>query len=169
MTPEPTMEFSKFPLKRRRFLERYAESGSIGLASAHAGVSRRTHLNWKKSDGKFAEAFGDAQESAVDGLEQEAMRRAKDGVSQPVYHQGKEVGTIQKYSDILLIFMLRALKPEKYRDNFGQSSETWTELDTRMSDAKASLAKKLERLCAQHPVSQGTPDPARLPSQGAQP
>ena len=157
------------PYKKGKFLKAFADTGMVGKSAVLAGVNRKTVYRWRQTDQTFSKAFEEAKEEVLESLEAEAMRRAKDGVPVPIYHQGKEIGTIQKYSDLLLIFLLRALKPEKYRDNFGQSSETWTELDTRMSDAKASLAKKLERLCAQHPVSQGTPDPARLPSQGAQP
>ncbi|WP_162148545.1 hypothetical protein [Asticcacaulis sp. AC402] len=35
---------------------------------------------------------------------------------EPVYHLGKTVGAIRKYSDTLAIFLLKAHAPEKYRE-----------------------------------------------------
>ena len=52
-------------------------------------------------------------DEAADALEREAWRRGAEGVSRPVYQQGREVGVIQEYSDALLIHMLKAHRPEK--------------------------------------------------------
>ena len=35
-----------------------------------------------------------------------------------MFHQGKEVGAIREYSDLLLIFMLKARRPARFRDNY---------------------------------------------------
>ncbi len=63
-------------------------------------------------------APGDAQahrlELAVAALEEEAVRRALHGVSEPVFHQGRECGSKAKHSDALLIFLLKTLRPERY-------------------------------------------------------
>jgi hypothetical protein len=40
-----------------------------------------------------------------------------DGTLEPVFHQGQEVGQVRKYSDTLLIFLLKGRKPDTYRDN----------------------------------------------------
>jgi hypothetical protein len=48
-------------------------------------------------------------------LEDEAVRRAYEGVERPVFQGGKQVGVVREYSDTLLIFLLKALRPEKYR------------------------------------------------------
>jgi hypothetical protein len=55
---------------------------------------------------------------AVGALEDEALRRAVEGVEEPVYQGGKQVGVIRKYSDALLMFLLKAARPEKYRENY---------------------------------------------------
>ncbi len=140
-------DFSKFPLKKRRFLERYAETASITLASRHAGVSRRTHLNWRKKDRRFETASQEALEIAIDEIEAEARRRAKDGVLEPVYYGGKPCGAIRRYSDTLLIFLLKAARPEKYRDNYqGFVGEPRANREELLN----SIQKKLARLAAQH-------------------
>jgi hypothetical protein len=66
-----TEEFSKFSLNKRRFLERFAKTGSISTASSHAGVSRRMHLKWKAKDKLFFVAWEEALSIAIDLVEGE--------------------------------------------------------------------------------------------------
>jgi len=58
-------------------------------------------------------------ERAVAALESEAVRRALSGVPVPVFHQGRECGSTVKHSDQLLMFLLKALKPERYAGGKG--------------------------------------------------
>ena len=44
------------------------------------------------------------------------MRRASEGTLKPVFYQGKMCGEIREYSDTLLIFLLKARRPETYRE-----------------------------------------------------
>jgi len=101
---------------RDRFLKAFARSGNITYAAKLAGISRRTVYVWQEHQPGFAEAFAEAGHKATEALEREAWRRAKDGVAEPVYQHGKLVGTIQRYSDNLLMFLLKARAPERYRD-----------------------------------------------------
>ena len=39
------------------------------------------------------------------------------GTLKPVFYQEERCGEIREFSDVLLIFRLKALKPEMYRDN----------------------------------------------------
>ena len=58
-----------------------------------------------------------AQEVAADLLESEAFKRAAFGVRKPAgWYKGKPGGYVREYSDILAIFLLKGLRPEKYRD-----------------------------------------------------
>ena len=56
-------------------------------------------------------------EEARELLEAEARRRAAMGVEEPVFYKGQVVGHIRKYSDNLLMFLLKAHWPEKFREN----------------------------------------------------
>lgn len=103
--------------KREKFLELVRDTANITKAASAIGVSRSAVYKFKDRDQEFSDLWDDAYESAVDELEQEARRRAITGVSEPVFYQGAEVGTIQKYSDTLLIFLLKGARPEKYREN----------------------------------------------------
>jgi hypothetical protein len=101
---------------RERFLEAYAQCGHISRAAEAAGIARATVYVWQEHDPEFAAAFREAGITATESLEQEAWRRAVDGVPEPVFQHGKQVGTIQRYSDQLLMCLLRARAPERYRD-----------------------------------------------------
>jgi hypothetical protein len=124
---------------KRAFLAAYADTGNITAAARAAGISRTNHYTWMKADEAYVEAFSDADQQATDLLETEARRRAAHGVDEPVIHQGQMMGqwvnakgeivqpdtagatmiplTVKKYSDTLLIFLMKGARPEKYRDN----------------------------------------------------
>ena len=77
-------------------------------------------LSLLKEDPEFKTAYEAAGEEAVQVLEDEAIRRAYEGVERPVSQGGKKVGVVQEYSDTLLIFLLKGARPNKYRDNVRQ-------------------------------------------------
>src|SRR5215468_7479743 len=56
-------------------------------------------------------------------LEDEAIRRAVEGVPKGVHYQGQECGTETVYSDGILMFLLRGANPEKYRERTGVSGK----------------------------------------------
>lgn len=101
--------------KKALFLEAYALCGNITRAAEQIGVTRQAHYEWLKDEG-YARKFGDATEMAGDRLEEEARRRAVDGVEEPVFYLGEQVSTVRKYSDTLLIFLLKGARPTKYRE-----------------------------------------------------
>lgn len=99
-----------------RLLAAYLTLGNISLACHEAQVGRRTHYQWLEQDPAYAKAFAEAEAEAIELLEGEARRRAMAGVSEAVYYKGEVCGQVQKYSDVLLIFLLKAARPEKYRE-----------------------------------------------------
>ena len=103
-------------LKKRAFLQAFAATGGVERAEKRSGVSHQCHYNWLRHDPQYVAAFRVAHEMAADMLENEAIRRAVDGVAEPVYQGRQLVGTVQRYDSTLLIFMLKGLRPEKYRD-----------------------------------------------------
>lgn len=84
-----------------------------------AEVGRRTVYDWLVADVEYQAAFNDARDQAADVLEREAHRRAVTGVQRPVYQGGKCVGVVTEYSDKLLETLLRAARPEKFRERSG--------------------------------------------------
>ena len=52
-------------------------------------------------------AGSDALDLGVERLQDDAMRRALDGVERPVWRNGEQVGTVQQYDNRLLQFLLQ--------------------------------------------------------------
>ena len=102
--------------KQAAFLAAYAKLGNITAAAAASGCDPSNHrVTWKKNP-RYMEAFKEAHKQAVELMEAEAIRRATRGTDEPVFHKGKPCGSIRRYSDTLLIFLLKAAKPKKYRE-----------------------------------------------------
>jgi hypothetical protein len=79
------------------FLARLAETGVVTAAARAAGITTRHAYYERKRNETFAQAWADALESSVEDLEAHAHERARE-------------------SDSLLMFLLKAHRPEKYRD-----------------------------------------------------
>lgn len=109
-------------IKKEKFLLMYSQNGNISRSAQIVGIDRTSHYRWMKDDPNYYEAFTEAQGQFADNLEAEAIRRAYEGVEQPIYYQGEEVGQVRKYSDTLLIFLLKGSKPEKYKERIEQET-----------------------------------------------
>jgi len=119
------------PEKAEAFFAALAETANVTKACAAIAITRRTAYNWREAaDPEFAAGWDRAMKAAVLGLEDEAHRRAFEGVDKPVFYQGDECGTIREYSDTLAIFLLKAHNPEKYREN----SKVELEANIRVND-----------------------------------
>jgi hypothetical protein len=92
-----------------------ANGATYGAAAAAIGAHRRTIMKWPENDEEFAERWNHALEEGIDMLEDEAIRRARDGVKRPVFCMGQVVGYVQEYSDSLLKFLLEVKRPAVYR------------------------------------------------------
>lgn len=120
--------------KQSAFLAAYVATASVTKAARAAKVDRALPYRWAKEDAEFRAAFELAKEQAAQLLEDEAVRRAYEGVEEPLVYQGQfsyrqklnpktgkleDYGrplAIRKYSDGLLQFLLKGFRPEKYRD-----------------------------------------------------
>ena len=110
--------------KQAAFLTAYVQTaGQRREASRAARISRTLHYHWLRHDQHFAQLFAGAQSQVVGALEDEATRRAFDGVDKPVFYQGRRCGRIREYSDTLLMFLLRGAAPEKYREQHEHRGE----------------------------------------------
>lgn len=112
---------------KRLFLDAFRESGIISQAIMVAGVSRGQLRSALDKDPEFLEAFHDAKADAIDSLETEAVRRAKDG------------------SDQLLMFLLKSHRPEVYRENHKIEVSGHLEVDHRstLMEKLATMAEAL--------------------------
>ena len=102
--------------KKRAFLTALAHTGNVTKAADIADIARSAHYQWLEADPVYAAAYKDAMEQAAQRLEAEAKRRAVEGVEEPVFYQGKQCGVIRRYSDVLLMFLLKGAMPDKYKE-----------------------------------------------------
>lgn len=87
------------PEKGERLLAKLAQGYSVSAACKAEGIGRTAYYDWVKADPVFAQATTEAIERGTDVLEDVARTRAV------------------KQSDTLLIFLLKARRPEKFKEN----------------------------------------------------
>lgn len=105
------------PEKEIAFLAALAATCNVTKACEAAGVGRMTVYEWRQADDEFASRWEESLRIGAEALEDEAKRRAFEGVDEPVFFQGVATDTVRKYSDTLAIFLLKGALPEKYREN----------------------------------------------------
>jgi len=97
----------------------------VSTACRLAGVSRATAYRARQRSPKFAQEWHDAWESGTDLLEDTAFERALAG------------------SDTLLIFLLKARRPEVFRENVRMEHDLGRELLDALNRAARESAKLL--------------------------
>lgn len=102
--------------ERQQYIEVLADTGSHVKAAHIIGCTLKDVSDTRKESVVFDQMCVDASIAATDALEQEARRRAVDGVVDSVFHQGEVVGTKRTYSDSLLKDLLKANNPQKFRE-----------------------------------------------------
>lgn len=139
LSPEQRVPFAvdwvRLPLKKRKFLMTYTETGgSVARACESVGIRRRDIIKvWTESDPSFAAAFETCSEMAKQALKDEAIRRAVEGVDEPVFFKGVPCGVIRRYSDSLLIKLLQANIPE-FREHVEVSGSNGGPITVAMLD-----------------------------------
>jgi hypothetical protein len=87
---------------------------------ANGGHERTTHAPPSKAEidayltanPDFRDDYLEARGYSDDQIRAELVRRAIDGIDEPIYHQGVMVGEVRRYSDRLLEFLARTRLPE---------------------------------------------------------
>lgn len=104
------------PEQAERFFEGLRLAYSIQASLERSGIGRATAYRLRASDKKFAEAWEAAYDAGTDRLEDAAILRAYSGHERPIFQKGVQVGAERVYSDRLMEVMLRARRPNKYRE-----------------------------------------------------
>ena len=106
------------PEKQERFLTLLAEGWTAATAAPQTGVTRQCAYELRARDPDFEARWLQAVEARNDRMEAEAYRRAVEGIEERRYDKdGNLIDVVRKYSDVLLMFLMKANDPAKYRDN----------------------------------------------------
>ncbi len=134
------------------FLATFALTANLTTAAAAAGIPRTTVYKWQEEDEQFCAALNEAREQAYDRLEQEALRRAVEGTQRkrPII-VGREVvdyEIITEYSDRLLEMLLKAARPEKYRErqSIEHSGSDGGPIVIDVAEQRSALASRIASL-----------------------
>lgn len=123
--------------KKNAFLNAFAELGTVKAAAAKVEIDRTTHYTWL-IDETYKEAFEKARQIAADTLEEEARRRAVEGYMED---------GVKKYSDKLLIALLKANFPDRYKERVESKVELSGEVG--IVDALKEARQRLKEATAE--------------------
>lgn len=116
------------------FLDALSKNGNVTRACLASGLNRIQAYRLRETDPGFAELWDEAARIGAHALEDEARRRAYEGIIKPLFYQGRRVTDVvidgetgevveevpvevREYSDTLLIFLLKGLFPDRYREH----------------------------------------------------
>ena len=135
------------------FLAAYSVCGSIRKAGRYAALDHARHYVWI-TDPVYQRAFEQAKADAAEYLEDSARSRAIDGALEAVFYQGQVCGYIWKQSDALLIKLLQANAPEKFKDRVETTPCLMLtyQMDRLLSSANSSRMLRLLALARCHYV-----------------
>jgi hypothetical protein len=139
--PSGTLAARLTPENRARFLEVLERTGNLSAASDAVGVSRNASYTARQTDPAFNTLCQEALDRATDRLEERVRLRAERGTKRGVWYKGERCGEEREYHDNLSMFMLKAHRPETYRQdvatqvNVGLSVETVAKLTDQELEA----------------------------------
>lgn len=133
----------------------YEEIGRVKQAATAAGVDCRQHYRWLKNDPEYAAAFDETRQIAAGAIMDEIRRRAMEGVRRPVLYKAEPVKDpdnpdqilyVFKYSDRLLMFLLKHEFPDKYGDHqqvrtTNEADEEWELIAGKTMDERKALVR----------------------------
>ena len=134
-----------------------------------AKIDRASHYNWLRQDPEYVSAFEEAQTEAIEALESTVRESAIAGIEEPVIYQGQvcyepkrnadgsfrrnaagdiiyseKPLTIRKRNDVAAFFLLKALKPNVYREHSTVEHTGSIEIIDRLAAGRARIAKAKE-------------------------
>lgn len=121
------------------FLAAFEERGTVIQACRAAGVGRSTVYEERKRNQAFADAWAEVEEDTTEIMEREGYRRAVEGWIERQKFERNEAGELElveqvrKFSDTLLIFLLKARRPKVYRERIEHSGPGGGPLEHRVN------------------------------------
>lgn len=145
------------PEYKQKICELISDGLFLSEICQELGLSPNTVRKWRHEDKDFDCCYTDAEASVTDTLEKEAVRRARNGVLEPVVSGGKVVMDpdnpakplmVRRYSDSLMMFLLKGRR----RETYGDKREVDAKVGIDVVGSKATLEQKF--LAAAGPVTE---------------
>lgn len=141
--------------RQRAFLRRYGLTGKLVTAMHESGISTSLHYLWLRKDPNYVRMFEITTKLLQHRLEDEAYRRAHDGVLEPVgFYKGEPTTHVLRFSDNLLMFLLKKLDPAYARERYEVTGKNGGPIDISTqpiplnrisSEAQLQILEILER------------------------
>lgn len=81
--------YKRTPEKAAAFCAALAETANVGKSCKAVGIGRVMAYAWREEDPEFAAGWDRALSIGITALEDEAIRRAHEGIDEPVIYQGQ--------------------------------------------------------------------------------
>ena len=118
IVPKQSEIYKNTTARKKAFLVAYAKCGTVTQASKAIGINPATPYDWLKHDNDgFKANFEHAKQSFADSLESIAFERVQ----------------TRDTNDVLLITLLNAHKPDKYRPNTQATNEQASEVIAKLT------------------------------------
>lgn len=105
---EPAVRLRWTAERQSRFLTELAATANVSASARAVGMSEASVYRLRRRSAAFCEAWIVALREGYDRLEMMLLDRAMNGVVKPVWHGGKQVGSITEYSDRLALTLIAA-------------------------------------------------------------
>ena len=129
IVPKESEIYKNTTARKQAFLVAYAKCGTVTQASKAIGINPATPYDWLKHDtAGFKANFEQAKQSFADSLESIAFERVQ----------------TRDTNDVLLITLLNAHKPDKYRPNAPTTNEQASEVIAKLTRLTRKSAGGLE-------------------------
>jgi len=124
--------------RKELFLRSYEEWGTVRKCCEIVGIQRVTYDRWHREDLEFSTELDRMKVSFAESLEEIALERVRNP------DKGKG-------SDLLLIALLNAALPQKYRPQFAMTEDSAKELIVEWRKAAKDVKKETEEAPAELP------------------
>lgn len=124
------------PKQKTDFLRKLRiTAGNVSKAVAIVGISRTAVYEFRNSNADFRQAWDDVIDQVCDAAEEELYRRAVKGTLEPVFYKGVKIASIRKFSDRAIELLLKAKRPNVYRERLDINNQIFGSLDVNVETA----------------------------------
>ncbi len=154
--------------RRRAFLRALGAGSSVVAAAAGASIPWSTLYVWRRDAAKFRAAWDRAAKlgraALADRFQAALIERAIEGIDEPVFHAGAQVGTRKRYSDPLLLAALHDLETAPQAATAAAPPHQTVIIQRFGPPPSESAPAKVLATATPGPAARAAPEPAPTPT-----